>query len=308
MNQILLNNSFAQVALIELTQEQAGFNGLKIIHKHCTASLSLYGGHVLSYVPTGHKDVFWLSKDAIYQPGKAIRGGVPLCWPWFGPFTLPKPLLSEKSNLAALNFPPPNHGFARQLPWIIESVNADEKGVTIVLLLTGTNQHPLWPNAYKIMQTLFFGEKFTQVLAMQNLSDEDAFYSAAMHSYFRVSNPDNISIDALTGVSYNDKVNKVSDVQRQAVSCVGEIDRVYHSGEKMSLVDRQWQRIIKVTSTNCQQWVLWNPGAELANSMTDVHLNGEQEYVCLEAANTEWQALPAGKVVTISQEVKVTKL
>jgi glucose-6-phosphate 1-epimerase len=302
MTNIRLHNDFAKVTTVSLNKSESvdDFEGLNIVHARCQASVSLYGGQVLSFKPSGHKDVLWLSEKASYQVGKAIRGGVPLCWPWFG-FNDKQTPEQQKEKVAA------NHGFARQLPWQLESIEADEKGVTLVLTLTGENQHPLWPNAYQLTQTLFFGESFKQSLAMSNLSRDDAQYSAALHSYFTVSNPSNITIDALTGVNYIDKLTETNNIQQHSVSCVGEIDREYLSSEKMTLVDNDWQRKIEVISHHCKQWVLWNPGAELANTMADVHPKGEQEYVCLEAANTDWQALPAGETVTISQEVIVTK-
>ena len=299
MTQTLLDNDFSKVTSITLSQQNGTelFDGLNISHTHCEAKVSLYGGHVLSFKPSGHKDVLWLSNKAIYQSGKAIRGGIPLCWPWFG--ANEKETEDQKAG---------NHGFARQLPWKIESIKADENGVTLILVLTGENQHPLWPNAYKLTQTLFFGQNFKQTLAMTNLAPDDAQYCAALHSYFTVSNPSNISIDALTGLNYFDKITGSSSTQQQHVSCVGEIDREYHSSEKMTIVDSKWQRKIDIISSNCQQWVLWNPGVELANTMADIHPNGEQEYVCLEAANTNWQALPAGATVTIAQEITVEHL
>ena len=304
MTDKLLDNHFAQVTKITLTQANTSqssgaesLDGLSISHVHCQAKISLYGGQVLQFKPTGHKDVLWLSKKAHYQSGKAIRGGIPLCWPWFGAND------KQTTELKA-----GNHGFARQLPWQVESIEADESGVTLVLVLAGEHQHPLWPNAYHLRQTLFFGQNFKQTLAMTNLSQENAQYSTALHSYFTVSKPSDVSIDALTGLEYHDKLTASSSIQQQRVSCVGEIDREYHSATKMIIVDEKWQRQIEITSKNCQQWVLWNPGVELANTMADIHANGEQEYVCLEAANTSWQELPAGKTVVIYQEIKVVNL
>jgi len=299
MKKILLDNSFAQVTSMTLCQSSAteSFEGLNISHPHCQAQVSLYGGQVLSFKPTGHKDVLWLSELACYQSGKAIRGGIPICWPWFG--------ANDKQTNAVKSS---NHGFARQLFWQVETLGADERGVTITLVLSGENQHPIWPNAYQLRQTLFFGKSFKQTLAMTNLSQQDAQYTAALHSYFGVSNPGKVNVDTLTGVNYCDKLTDGSSIQQQSVSCIGEIDREYHSSEKMVIVDNDWQRQIEIVSNNCQQWVLWNPGVELANTMADIHSGGEQQYVCLEAANTAWQALPAGQTVIISQEISVTNL
>lgn len=300
-----LDNDFARVTSITLNQDSSEehFEGLDISHAHCQAKVSLYGGQVLSFKPDGHKDVLWLSEQASYQMGKAIRGGIPLCWPWFGANNKHSQYLAENPNTALKAL---NHGFARQLPWQITSIEADESGVTLVLVLSGEKQHPLWPNAYTLTQTLFFGKSLKQTLAMSNDSLEDAQYSAALHSYFTVSNPSNVTIDALTGLRYSDKLTGNSRTQHESVSCVGEIDREYHSSEKMTVIDNHWQRKIDISSSNCQQWVLWNPGTELANTMADIHPQGEQEYVCLEAANTSWQTIPAGKTVVISQEITVT--
>ncbi len=300
----LLDNDVAHVTSTTLTSKtlakdkgEVEHKGLIISHRHCTAKVSLYGGQVLSYKPKGHKDVLWLSDDAHYQKGKAIRGGIPLCWPWFG--ANDKQKQGEKSI---------NHGFARQLPWQVSSVIADEENVTLTLVLAGEKQHPLWPCAYKLVQTLVFGKSLKQTLAMSNLSSEDSQYSAALHSYFTVSNPENVAIDALMDVNFDDKLTATSSTQKQALSCVGEIDREYHSSDKMIIVDKHWQRQIAISSENCQQWVLWNPGKELAATMADIHPNGEQEYVCLEAANSTWQVLPAGKTVTIAQEITVSDI
>lgn len=304
MTKILLDNDYAQVTSITLHQEsdKECFEGLSISHAHCQAKVSLYGGQVLSFKPEGHKDVLWLSEQASYQVGKAIRGGIPLCWPWFGANDKQNEYLTENPTTSLKTL---NHGFARQLPWHIASIEADESGVTLVIVLSGDDQHPLWPNAYRLTQTLFFGKSLKQSLAMSNLSSEDVQYSAALHSYFTVSNPKNVSIDSLTGRIYHDKLTGNSNTQQEPVSCVGEIDREYQSDEKMTLIDHNWQRKIEITSGNCQQWVLWNPGTELASTMTDIHPQGEQEYVCLEAANTRWQTIPATETIVISQEITV---
>lgn len=316
-----LDNKFGQVIPIKLTQEIhpaitknelnskgsakantqvntiEGLDGLKIVHPLCNAQVSLHGGQVLSFTPSGHKDLLWLSKQSSYQNGKAIRGGIPICWPWFGENN--KKTSEQKAD---------KHGFARQLLWQVEEIKADSSGITLILILTGDNQHPLWPNAYKLTQSLFFGKTLKQTLSMTNLSQYDAQYTAALHSYFAVSNPNNITIDSLTGALYSDKLTGFSTYQQDGLSCVGEIDRVYHLNKNMTIVDNQWQRKIEIISSHCQQWVLWNPGITLARTMVDVHAGGEQEYVCLEAAITSWQDLPVGKTVTIEQEISVENL
>jgi len=339
MTNVLLTTEFANVTKVALTNE---LDVLKIKHQNCQAQVSLYGGQVLSYQPrfssnnnlskksgnypdnysiekeSNQGEVFWLSKNSEYTKGKAIRGGIPLCWPWFG-----------ANDQAIGKIPSTNHGFAREVNWQIENIEANENEVTVVLIFQGEKQHELWPNAFILRQTLIFGKTFKQSLAMTNLSNEGAQYSGALHSYFCVSNPKNITIDALTGCEFYDKLTTKTKMQKNSVSCIGPIDREYHLKSKESLTqgiqkdnerssvgqsrtaiicDQGWQRQIEIISTGCSQWVLWNPGVELANNMADIHDKGEQEFVCLEAANSKWQSLPANKTITISQEIKVSEL
>lgn len=303
---ILFTNEFGQVSTFNLAESdklsqmitkenELVFQGVTITHPLCSAQVSLYGGQVLSYKPEGFDDVFWLSQRSMFDGGKAIRGGVPICWPWFG--------INDK---AAIDKKVIKHGFARLSNWQVSSIDADEKAVVIELVLSGENSHQLWTNGYQLRQRLSFGSSFKQSLYMSNLSKEDIEYSGAFHNYFNVSNPDNIQIGNLTDVKYFDQLTQKNALQAEPVNCVGEIDRVYQTNKSMSLIDSQWNRQIKVTSTHCQEWVLWNPGTKLANAMDDIHQDGENEYVCLEAANVKWHKLLAGKTVVMSQEVSVS--
>lgn len=290
---VLAKNDFGQVQQLNLTGE---FDLLTIEHKSCQAKVSLFGGQVLSWKPNGQKDVFWLSEKATFEQGKAIRGGIPLCWPWFGAH--PKDINNNAGN----------HGFAREQFWQVSDISISEKTVEISLVFQGDNMHLLWPNACKLKQVLSFGEIFTQSLTMSNLSKEDAFYTGALHSYFRVSAPENICVDELSDASFDDKLTGLSYSPTPLVNGVGPVDRVYHSNKAMKISDSKWQRTIEVNASNTKQWVFWNPGNKVATTMADIHTDGEQEFVCLEAANTNMQLLSSNKSLTMSQVVSVTSI
>lgn len=288
--QLLTENEFGQVYQAELTKD---LSALVIEHLHTKAKVSLYGGQVLSWQPHGERDVFWLSKNADFEQGKAIRGGVPLCWPWFG--THP----NDDDNKAG------NHGFARGQLWQLDNINISEQGVEVYLSWQGERISDLWPFACQLNQILFFGRSFKQSLQMKNLSDKDTYYTGALHSYFSVSSPENIKIKALERASFDDKLTGLSYSPQPLNNGVGPIDRIYHTNNVMTIEDSKFQRNIEVKSINTKQWVFWNPGVELANNMADIHPNGEQEFVCLEAANTHVQLLASGKAVTMKQEISV---
>jgi len=293
----LATNKFGEIKSITLSDHMPG---IEIKHQQCSAKISLYGGQVLAWQPKNQKPVFWLSDTAQYQQGKAIRGGIPLCWPWFGAYN------SEGKQAG-------NHGFARVNNWKLDKAEISEEGVIITLSLQDDDHHCLsennvWPYAFKLTQTLFFGQHFKQTLNIKNNTNQLVNYSVALHSYFRVSSPKNISIPALITAKFDDKITSEHFLSSKNVQCDGPVDRVYHSSDVMQIIDPQWQRTINIQTENSQQWVLWNPGKQGAEQMSDIHHGGEKEYLCLEAANTRWQAIDAMEEVSISQKITLTKM
>lgn len=269
---------------------------LEISHQQLNASLSLYGGQVLSWQPKGEKEVFWLSAKSQYCAGAAIRGGIPICWPWFG------------ANVDENGVNGGNHGFARNRQWSLVSHDITDKGVELIIELTGENLHRLWPAAFKLRQTLYFGQTFSQSLAMTNLSMEEVRYSVALHSYFAVGSAEQTQVSSLNDYFFDDKITLQKQQKQQLSTGIGPIDRIYYGNATQEIIDQQQQRKIRVSSEHCQQWVLWNPGEKIAQGMDDVHLGGEQEYLCLEAAITECQSLGAGQTSTIGQTIELAQL
>lgn len=264
---------------------------LVLEHPNFQAKISLHGGQVLAWQPQNQRPVFWLSETSRIADGHAIRGGIPICWPWFGPHP-------KKPNIV-------KHGFARNQLWKVDSTAIDNQSITVVLVLNGENEHALWPETFTLKQTLVFSKQFKQTLTMTNLSDHNVQCSAALHSYFSVGDPEHVMIDDLSTTAFYDQLSS-KDVASQPLSnCVGPIDRIYYSNKTMKLVDAKWQRTLEITSSNCQQWVLWNPGQAGAEAMPDVHNNGEKEFVCLEAANTEWHEVLPKVSVSIGQTIAI---
>lgn len=289
---VISSNEYGSVTYVNLNKQASIIDdAINIEHQLGNAQISLYGGQVLQWQPKDQQPVLWLSKEATYTEGKAIRGGIPICWPWFGPH--PKDLTSG------------NHGFARNKYWQLEEVCIAENEVKIVLFLTGDEEHALWRTPFILKQELIFSNEFTQTLSMTNLSDNTVQYSGALHSYFAVGDPSFVNIDNLDDVFFYDQLSGKTHQKEMLVNCQGPIDRIYHDHKPMVIVDQKWNRKLQITSSECHQWVLWNPGKELANKMADVHLNGENEYVCLEAANTTLHDIPPQSHLIIGQSIKI---
>jgi glucose-6-phosphate 1-epimerase len=293
---IISSNQYGQVSQNSINQD---VSVIELEHATCRAKISLYGGQVLEWQPkhlTGNaqQPIFWLSKSAIFEQDKAIRGGIPLCWPWFGPL-----LTNKDENLG-------NHGFARQRQWQLDDIKIDESTITVILVRAGKGEHPAWQYDYQLKQTLVFGHEFEQSLAITNLSSESFEYTGALHSYFSVSHPENAHVPALSDLVFDDGITK--ELQQKSVldNCVGSVDRIYYGDTPCKIIDKQWQRIIEVSSLNCSQWVFWNPGKDIASTMVDIHADGENEFFCLEAANTTNQKVAAHTTAVIGQKITVT--
>jgi len=295
MLNVLLENEFGRIEQYELSK---GLQALRFIHQKGQGSISLYGGQVLSWQPSGQQKVFWLSNTSQYSSGKAIRGGVPLCWPWFGGEV--KLTNGELNQLS-------NNVFARKKLCDIADIEVSASSVKITLVLTGENSSPYWLPAFELKQTLLFDESFHQTLTMTNQSNKTVEYTGALHSYFCVGNPQKTDIPMLNDVLYDDKVNSCNKQKSVLKNCMGPIDRIYHNNDSMFIIDHEWQRKIEVTSQGCENWVLWNPGKD-AKNMADVHTGGESEFVCLEAANTNWQPIGSQSSISIGQTVKLHAL
>ncbi|MGB0937380.1 MAG: D-hexose-6-phosphate mutarotase [Colwellia sp.] len=324
MPELLFSRAKASVEKIWINEK---LSRIDIESEKCSASISLYGGHVLQWQPKGHKPVFWLSDQAVFEQGKAIRGGIPICWPWFGPFP-DEMLLNHNENTCGIN----SHGFARTSLWQFKQVKETEHGIEIEITLSGENEHPAWPFCFELTQRLIFGDNFSQALSIKNLgltkrantetliadqplTDNKAFYTGALHSYFAVGSAQETSINSLAGIDFEDKIAKPCDSNsdenrplsnlNNIEQCLGPIDRIYHSAKDLTINDKANKRKITLTTEHTHQWVLWNPGVKIAGQMSDVHTNAENEFVCLEAANTIPIALSKGKEVTISQHISV---
>ncbi|MEM9776627.1 MAG: dihydroxy-acid dehydratase, partial [Chloroflexota bacterium] len=170
-----------------------------------------HGAHVLDYVPAGHKPVLWVSEEAVFESGKAIRGGIPVIWPWFGSH----PLDSEK----------PAHGVGRRMGWeLIESREDYAK----LALQPGQTNHPDVDGEFKVSLEILLGSELQVSLTTQNVGSAPFKMSAALHTYFSVSDVRQIQIGGLDGRTYIDQLdNNQRKFQSGAITIDQEVDRIY---------------------------------------------------------------------------------
>lgn len=240
---------------------------LQIRHPKAEAAISLHGGHLIQFKPAGEKDLIWISENAEFNPEKAIRGGVPVCWPWFGRIATPA------------------HGFARTSQWQLLDHQEDSDKVIIRLTLTDDdNTRSIWPHAFQATLTFTLSSSVDIRLEVKNTASQPWRCSGALHSYFNLSNASDCHITGM-GSDYLDSLNNNEKTQGgDQLPVDRSIDRIYLSPEKqINIHDAGWQRAITVGNSGHNAAVIWNPWAEITKGMGDMADDGYQTMVCVES-------------------------
>lgn len=265
---------------------------LVIEHKKVRAAIALQGAHLLAWKPAGEEEVLWLSNNTPFHQGVALRGGVPICWPWFGP--------AAQAGL-------PSHGFARNLPWTLTAHNEDTNGVVLTFELKSSPETlKLWPHDF----TLYARFKLTNTCEIELEAHGDFETTSALHSYFNVGDIDKVNVSGL-GKEYLDKVlgGNAGQLADGVQTFPDRTDRVYLGADECSVVhDRELKRAIHVVHHHQHNVVAWNPGPALSVSMADVPDDGYKTFVCVETAYvTASQKATIGKPVRLGQTISISK-
>lgn len=270
------NQKFAIAGQLEFAAEKNGMAIARISNGHAQSAIALQGAHVMAFRPNGEQPVIWMSPAAKLAPGKSIRGGAPVCWPWFGAHT------AESSF--------PSHGFARTVPWQVAASEALPDGSTRIVFELPQSSIPAaqWPHACRVRLVVTVGKALMLELITENTGNAPFEIGEALHTYFAISDADNIRITGLEGCTYLDKVEEFRrKTQAGAITIASEVDRVYINTEADCLIeDRGLKRRIRIAKRGSRSTVVWNPWVEKCAKMGD--LGGDTGYrgmVCVESAN-----------------------
>ena len=251
----------------------------EITNEYAQATIALQGAQVLSWVikkgPNGQQPVIWLSDDATFTPGKSIRGGIPVCWPWFG---------THSDNNEA-----PAHGFVRAAAWdVIETKSLDAGQTRIVFRLPQTEvPSDLWPHDTELELQVIVGATLELNLITRNKGVEAVTISQALHSYFAVSDISDVTIKGLEDCQFIDALDGWQrKVETAPISIDAEIDRIYQNTKPVCvLADKGWQRRIKIETNNSQSTVVWNPWIDKSVRLGDMGEGGYLKMLCIETGN-----------------------
>lgn len=281
----------------------AGPNGTVMINiqtPQATAQISTYGAQVLSFKPAlVDEDLFFLSPLSHYGNGKAIRGGVPICWPWFG---------DDPSGHGR-----PAHGFARNQNWqVIETQLLEDSAIKLCLqLLPNELSYKYWHCQFDLRFTVIIGDSLKMTLTTENTDSESFVISQALHTYFNIGAIEKLHIRGLDNYHYLDKtLNFDQKLQQGDVSFVAETDRIYlQSPEQLFIEDAALTRRVVIQSQGSQTVVVWNPWNK-ALTLSDMENEAYQRFICVETANAADDSieLAPGQKHSLSAEYKLQNL
>ncbi len=257
--------------MISLKQLSNGFEYIEVVIDVAKAKIALQGAHLFHYERHGEMPLLWVSEASNFTQGEAIRGGIPLCWPWFG---------MHKSDAKM-----PQHGFVRTLMWTLIETKEQQNTSKISLLISSSDATlAFWPYRFELTYTLTIGTTLQLELRTKNCDTRAFTITQALHTYFNISHVSNIHVDGLDKKPYFDAVKKVDAIQKGSVVFEEEIDRVYQEvTDPVVLVDTK--RVISIKNSGSSSVVVWNPWIDKCARMSAMKADSYKTMVCIESAN-----------------------
>ncbi|SQG00974.1 aldose 1-epimerase [Paucimonas lemoignei] len=271
-------------------------NCWRISHGDAELVVAQQGAHIVSYQRAGQQPLIWSNPDAAFKKGKAIRGGMPICWPWFGNLQRnPESVQAMRQSDEPANA----HGEVRTIDWELMGMAEDDDALIVEFIQPkAEGQLPGWPHNVGLKLSIRLDEALNVSLVSYNSGTETVSFSQALHSYFAVSDVREVSLKGLDGLSYVDTLEDWAQREQSGeVQFTGETDRIYlDTPDMLSIVDPQWQRKIHICTSGSKSAIVWNPWTEKSKTFNDMAANGWQGMLCVETANV------LGDVVTLAPE------
>lgn len=268
-----LQSAFARDGAVALEASPLGGIVARLTTGNNSAVVALQGAQVLSW-RHGPREMLWLSPVARLGTGRAVRGGIPVCWPWFGPHP------SDETK--------PAHGFVRTRTWRVTATQSRlDAAVLKLVYATGPDDRALWPHAAEIELTVTLGASLSLRLETRNLGATPFEMTQALHTYFRIGDISDVVVEGLVGRTYIDKLaDNARCVEAGIVTFGAEVDRIYHGDTSaITLVEAQTRRL-QIASTGSRSTVVWNPWLEKTARLGDMGAaNAFRRMVCIETTN-----------------------
>jgi glucose-6-phosphate 1-epimerase len=271
-----LATEFGVAGVLEFVSTQHGLVKATILLDGVVGEIYLQGAQVTAWRLGDEPPILFTSPKSAFAPGTAIRGGIPIIFPWFGP--------SRHAPAA------PQHGFARTATWHLDGIETEgNKSLTMTLSLTDADVgSTIWPEPFCAIYTVTFAQTLSLRLAVQNRARHPIVFEEALHTYFAISDISDTAISGLAGATYIDKTDASRRKLQTAelITITAETDSVYlDTPGRCVIEDRGWRRCVVIEKDGAASTVVWNPWAEKAAAMADLGDSVWRGMACVEAGN-----------------------
>jgi glucose-6-phosphate 1-epimerase len=269
-----LERRFGIAGRAQVLADAAGLPKVRLTAPQSIGEMHLHGAQVTSWRPVGAEEPIFLSRQARWEEGKAIRGGIPICFPWF--------------RAKADNDRAPAHGFVRTKIWMLESIEQTADGITVSMCTqSDPDTRRWWPADFRLLHRVTFGSELKLELTVSNSGTKPFRFEQALHTYYRVGDVRKVRIRGLDGVAYLDNTDSnKKKKQKGDVVISSPTDNAYMDTQNpLQLLDPVLNRSIQITKQNSNTTVIWNPWADGARALSDLGDDEWQHMVCVEGSN-----------------------
>jgi glucose-6-phosphate 1-epimerase len=269
-----LERRFGIAGRAQVLADAAGLPKVRLTAPQSIGEMHLHGAQVTSWRPVGAEEPIFLSRQARWEEGKAIRGGIPICFPWF--------------RAKADDDHAPAHGFVRTKIWRLESIEQTADGITVSMCTqSDPDTRRWWPGDFRLLHRVTFGSELKLELTVSNSGTKPFRFEQALHTYYRVGDVRKVRIRGLDGVAYLDNTDSNKKKRQKGdVVISSPTDNAYMDTQNpLQLLDPVLNRSIQITKQNSNTTVIWNPWADGARALSDLGDDEWQHMVCVEGSN-----------------------
>jgi glucose-6-phosphate 1-epimerase len=269
-----LDQKFGIAGVARISEGNSGLARVEITGAFGQGEIYLHGAQVTSWRPAGHGETLFVSSKSRWEEGQAIRGGIPICFPWFR---------------AKLDDPhAPAHGFVRTKAWQVESITKNEHGVVVTMSTQSDDlTRKWWPGEFRLLHCVTFGSELRLELLCTNTGTTPFRFEEALHTYNRIADINDARLHGLDGLSYLDNTESNKEkIQRGNVIIASQTDSAYrNTPNEVDLLDANKRRRIRLQKEHSLSTVVWNPWSEGASRLHDLGDGEWRQFLCVEASN-----------------------
>lgn len=271
---------------------------VRVENAQASATIFLQGAQLSHYQRLGETPIIWCSEHCDYSQGQALRGGIPICWPWFGALALNPDTVKQQVPASEADIPA--HGIVRNLLWQLQAIDIIDDNTTRLTLTLSLekNQQPLWPYACDLKLVINVADTLSMEFEVHNRSDKTIAFSSALHTYFQIEAIAQVRIEGLDQLDYIDCLDDWSEHQQTGPLIIDrEVDRIYRNTQQPLTIHDGSTRTIYVHSSGSNSAIVWNPWIEKSKRLSNFADDAYQRMLCIETANAEQDfiQLAAGK-------------